>query len=346
MAEIFQDYEINPKPWWERVWRVVSGSLAVHLVFIACVLYIPGLREAFNIASVFAGANYVDEDYDKTIIGDRATMINANDIFEYPPGYFNQGQVAQVEMPPVVVPTPVPVAPPPPQLPPKVIPTPVPQPSASAAASPQPSPGEDLTAGLNENMTKEEQDKRLNDIAAKNKIARPNEDTINKKPLKDWLAKAKEAKDKKEFDVSGPIEMVIEADLGPDGKLINPVITTKKGDPKLEAVVTDFVAALSDSRALGFLNGQDVKHIRLSVNLTETEVTVRVASEVDSPDRASQIAKGYSVLLLGGRIAKKGQTEEVIYKNTKVSSNGKEVTVDFTMPRKEATEILAKLPTS
>jgi hypothetical protein len=82
------------------------------------------------------------------------------------------------------------------------------------------------------------------------------------------------------------------------------------------------------------------------VKLTDTDVTVVVSSEVESPDRASQIAKGYSILLIGGRIAKKGQTEEVIYKNTKISTNGKAVEVNFTMPRKEATDILAKLSTS
>jgi hypothetical protein len=235
---------------------------------------------------------------------------------------------------------------PPPMRQPKVKPTPASVAAASPtpAASPQATPAEDLAAGFNDNMTKEERDKKLNDLAAKNNIERPDEDAINKKPLKDWLAKAKDAKEKNEIDLTGQIEMIIEADRDSDGKLINPVVIAKKGDPKLQDLVKEFVAALSDSRALASL--KDIKHIRLTVNLNEKDVTVKVSSEVDSADRASQIAKGYSLLLIGGRYAKKGQTEEIIYKNTKISTNGKEVEVNFTMPRKEATDILTKLSTS
>jgi hypothetical protein len=194
-------------------------------------------------------------------------------------------------------------------------------------------------------MTKEERDKKLDEIAARNGVERPNEDAINKRPLKDWLVNTKEAKEKNEFDVTQPIEMTIEADLGPEGKLIDAKIISLTGDQKLRPYVEGFFSALSDSRALTFL-GPDVKRIRLTVKLTESDVTVEVSSDVGSPDLASKKAKGYNLLLVGGRFAKKGQTEEIIYKNTKVSADGKQVVVNFTMPRKEATDILAKLSTS
>ncbi|HEY0321596.1 MAG TPA: hypothetical protein VGC66_11605 [Pyrinomonadaceae bacterium] len=356
MAELFQNFELNKSPWWERVWRVAAGSIVLHIILVAAVLYVPAFREAFNIARVFSGAKYVDEAYDKTIIGNRAVLINTKDVFEYPPGYFSNPVVDPSQLPPQVIATatPVPLPPPPPMPPPmrqpKVRPTPATavasaSPAPSPGASPQASPAEDLNAGLTENMTKEERDKKLDDIAAKNGVERPNEDAINKRPLKDWLAKAKEAKEKNEFDVTKPIEMTIEADIGPDGKLINPQIVSLAGDQKLKPYVEDFFSALSDSRALSFL-GTDVKHIRLMVKLTDTDVTVEVSSEVASPDLASRKAKGYNLLLAGGRFTKKGQTEEIIYKNTKVSADGKQVVVNFTMPRKEATDILAKLSTS
>ena len=139
--------------------------------------------------------------------------------------------------------------------------------------------------------------------------------------------------------------MTVESDIGPDGKLVDAQIVSLSGDEKLKPYVQDFFSALSDSRALTFL-GPDVKHIRMTVKLTDTDVTVEVTSEVESPDLASRKAKGYGLLLIGGRIAKKGQTEEIIYKNTKVSADGKQVVVNFTMPRKEATDILTKLSTS
>jgi hypothetical protein len=350
VAELFQHYEINRSPWFEHVWRIVTGSVILHLVLVACALYVPAFREALNIASVFSNTKYVDEDYDKTVIGRRAVMINPRDVFEYPPGYFSNPVAEQPQLVPIIVPTPMPVPPPPPVArQPKVKPTPAEavaaaSPVPSPAASPQPSPAEDATAGLDENMSKEERDKKLNDIAAKNNIERPDEDAINKKPLKDWLAKAKEAKDKKEIDLAGKIEMTIEADRETDGKLSNAVIVSEKGDPKLKELVTEFVSALSDSKALASL--KDVKHIRLTVNLNDKEVIVRVSSEVESPERAATLANVYGVFLIGGRIQKRGQIEGTIYQNTKISTNGKEVVVNFTMPRKDVTDILLKLPTS
>ena len=240
--------------------------------------------------------------------------------------------------------------PPPPVRTPRVKPTPA---EALASASPSPSPvaspqatptAADANAGLTENMSKDERDKKLNDIAARNNIERPNEDAINKKPLKDWLARAKEAKEKNEIDLSGQIEMTIEADKEADGRLINAVVTSKTGDPKLQELVKEFVAALSDSKALASL--KDVKHIVLNVTLNDKEVVVKVSSEVESAERASTLANVYGVFLIGGRIQKRGQLEGTIYQNTRVSANGKAVEVRFTMPRKEATDILTKLSTS
>ena len=348
VAEIFQNYELHKLPWWRRVWRIAAGSVVLHIILVALVLYVPALREALNIAGAFSDAKYVDKDYDKTIIGERAVLINTTDVFEYPPGYFYDPAAVDPNAPQIIAtatPIPLPTPLPPPRVrTPKVKPTPA---EALASASPSPSPQatpEDLTAGLPENMTPEEREKKLNEIAAKKGIERPDEKQINSKPLKDWLAHAKEKRDKKEIDLTGQIEMVIEADRMPDGKLANAVATPIKGDPKLQELVKEFVAALSDSQALASL--KDIKHIRLTVLLTETEVTVKATSDVESPARASEMASGFNALLFVGKISKKGQMEEIIYKNTKVSSDGKQVILNFTMPRKDVTDILTKLSSS
>lgn len=352
MAELFQDFEINRLPWWEHVWRIIAGSLVLHFILVIAVLYIPGLREAVNIASIFSKAKYVDEAYDKTIIGERAVLINPN-AFEYPPGYFqNPAMPPQTELAPQIIATPTPVPPPPPPPPrparaPKVTPTPVAaaSPAPTPAAQPSPSPKDELASlGINENMSKEEQDRKIDDIAAKSGVERPNEDLINKKPLKDWLANAKEKKDKNEINLTGQIEMIIEADVGPNGKLLNPTIVSKSGDPKLQELVTDFVSALSDSKALAFL--KDIQHIQLAVSLNDTEVNVKVSSEVESPKKASDMVGGFNSMLLYGRFKKRGETEGIIYQNTKVSASGKQIVVNFVMPRKDVTDILTKLSTS
>lgn len=351
MTEIFQNFEINKSPWWERVWRIAAGSVGLHFIVIGLILYVPAFREAFNIANTFASAKYVDRDYNKTVIGERAVLINTKDVFEYPPGYFNNPALIDPLAPQIIATaTPVPLPPPPapvraPRLP-RVKPAPLPQQEGVAKASPSPkaSPTQDLTAGITENMSKEEREKKMDEIAAKQGIERPKEDEINPKPLKDWLAHAKEKKDKNEIDLTGQIEMIIEADRNPDGTLANAVATPIKGDPKLQELVKDFVSALSDSRALASL--KDIKHIRLTVRLTDTDVMVKVTSEVDTPEIASSKASGFNALLFLGKMNKKGQLEETIYKNTKVSTEGKQIVLSFSMPRKDVTDILTKLSTS
>ena len=58
--------------------------------------------------------------------------------------------------------------------------------------------------------------------------------------------------------------------------------------------------------------------------------------------RARQMERGYSLLIVGGRIAKRGQDEEVYYNHTEVTSHDKEVSVKLAMPRSELSPLLLK----
>ena len=50
-------------------------------------------------------------------------------------------------------------------------------------------------------------------------------------------------------------------------------------------------------------------------------------------------------MIVLGRIAKRGKDEEVYYNHTQVSSQDKEVSVKFSMPRAEMGELLSKYST-
>jgi len=154
------------------------------------------------------------------------------------------------------------------------------------------------------------------------------------------LVAAKKLKDEKKLNLDGQIELTVEADRDEQGKLTNAKVTDKRGDKTLESVALDFVAALSDSGVLDFL--EDVKHLRVSVKLDQSNVEVEAATEVASEERARQLEKTYGWMIVLGRIAKKGKDEEVYYNHTQVSSNQKEVSVKFAMPRAEMSAMLSK----
>ena len=348
MAQLFSDFEVNNAPWWPRLSRLIGGSFAIHLILAAVALYVPAVRSMLNIAGEFGGAQYGDWAYKKTRIGERATIIEfPKEKFSYPEGYFLTGKSAEeialleAEQAQIMETA----APPVPFMPrisrparPLAVPKPSPSPDASPSPQASPSPGgAEETARSKED---EEKDKQLDKIAEQNGLKRPH--AINKRPFTDWLAKASEMKNKGEINLDGTVEMVFEAEgIDKDGSLINPETTQKSGDPKLQELANELIAALSASGALDFLGGTG--RLTLHVKLDETNVAATVTTEMTSEDEASKRALGYNSLITTASIFKSGGEEAAtIYKNTKVTSNGKQIVLEFSLPRAEAGAMLKK----
>lgn len=351
MAGLFTDYEINRTPRWPRVLRLVVGSLFLHCMLVGAVLYVPAVREVLNLSSIFAGAEYTDEDYQKIAVGERAQMIEGSGArFQYPAGYFNQQIPSEVVQPETIRaneprPTPVPqkiarALPRPTAI--ALQPTPFPTALAPLVAANGAANGDG--AGVQQTPTPLVSDEAsLNKIAQASNVKRPT--TINKKPFVDLLVKAKAAKDRGEIDLSGSIEMDLRADRNQDGTLANVEIVDFSGDPNLKGLVKEFVQALSASRALSFLD--NANHLKMHLKLDQQSVAAYVSTEVESEERAASMAKGYTLLLVSGRFIKRGRTEGDIMDNTTITPRGKEITVNFKMPRATAGDILSKqLPPS
>jgi hypothetical protein len=331
MAELFEDFEVNKTSRWRKLVRLTALSLTLHGLFLMAIIYVPVLREAFNIAGRFSDTEYVDEDYDRIDIGE-AVML-PGEKFQYPPGYFND-QFKAAPQDAIIQPTPLPTPEPTPI--PTPVPTPEPSPSPSPSVQPTGSPttGDGTVAQTGEQPAEEDLDK----IAEQNKVKRPK--TINKRPFVDLLVKYNEMKDKGEIDLTGVVEMMIEADRNEDGTLRNVVVIRKSGDPKLIEATKDFVAALSASGALDFLEGTD--HLILTLKLDAVAVSVSASTEAESDAEARQKATGYNALLFIGAATRSGRDEGTIMKNTKVTASGKQIIVSFNLPRSAIGDMLKK----
>ncbi|HEY1404301.1 MAG TPA: hypothetical protein VGB05_09260, partial [Pyrinomonadaceae bacterium] len=249
MAEIFHTHEkLNQDtrtPW---MLRTLGASLAAHALFLASVVYVPAVRDTFSLASTLSGLRFVEEDYTKTAVGERAdVMLNfADNKLYYPPGYFSQTALPSPDAPQLVEEVrPQPVALPKPV---KVKPTPTPQ----ASPSPDAAAGDETTA-------KNEGDKTGTPGASPTPAASPQTieeaeriakeanvekfPTINTKPFTDLLKQGKDMRDAKEIDLSGNLEMEVEADRQDDGRLTNVVVTGgAASNPKLGQLAKDFIA--------------------------------------------------------------------------------------------------------
>ena len=360
MPELFTNFEINRNPHWPILLRLVGISLIFHLTLLASVIYLPTMRDAFNIAALLGNTGYVDKPYSKTELGEDVRMISLAEKFHYPEGYFardlQSGLASQTEITDPFAPKIISKAT---REKPESTPTPAPTPEASPSPSPQPSTSVDSgtaeAANSNSSPPRDpgQTEQELNKIAAENSVVRPNENEINTRPLKDWLARANDLKVKGELDLSAKIEITIAANLTSGCKLGDARVIQKSGDARLTDLAKDMVSAIGDSGMLSFLRDPkkvtNTKEIRcdeiplqLTLKLDQNEVTARVESQADSPDRAAEMARGYNGLLTVGQLVKRGKDEEVLYKNTKVTSAGRQIVVSFAMPRQAAGEMLSR----
>src|SRR5205085_2862999 len=199
-------------------------------------------------------------------------------------------------------------------------------PGASPSASP--SPAELKTAEDAEKVLQETKQEKL--------------PPINTAPFTDLLQKGKTMKDAGEIDLSGTLELTVEADRTDDGTLANVEITGgAASDPKLKELAKSFAAALSESKALAALN--DTHHLRMNLLLDDQQVSVRIMTEVASEEQARQKASGYRALLAIGAFSKKGRDEEAIFKSIRVTTDARQIVLGFTMPRKDMGALLTKL---
>lgn len=327
MAELFdtflQTQECAEPRWRKRIAALALGSLLLHASSLAAIFYVPAVRDALNVASLLAGAEYVDEQY-RRIKLERATVVQIlSERFQYPPGYFAKPE------PPTTRATPV-----------AERPRPKPRPKARPTPTPTPQRNEPDAQQLAEAATSPEKaEQLLNQQAAAAQVKRP--PRINKRPFVDLLAKAKNMADRGELTLDGTIVMTIEADRREDGTLENVRITSAQTTNRaLYTLAEEFVQALSASRALAFLEG--AKRLRMTLRLDQRMLSVRASTEVESAERAAEMARGYSGLLLIERMRKRGSDEALIWNSTSISSQGKLVLVRFEMPREVAGQIVAK----
>jgi hypothetical protein len=355
MQELFEHFEVNREPRWPILSRLAAVSILFHASVLATVLYVPGIRESFNIAALMSRTSYVDRAYKKTEIGEEVQMVEVGEKFHYPEGYFATENPQTATAGNVTV-FPDPWAPGNQSVTAEESPspTPIPTPEVSPSVSPESSPTvAETTPSPEADKQQNAVEAQLDQIAEDNSVVRPSENEVNTRPLKDWLARADLLRKKGELDLSSKVEIKIEANLTSQCKLQDAKVVQKSGDMRLVDVAKDMVAAIGDSGMLSFLRDpkkvQDTNELRcdefpltLSIKLDQDEIAAIVESQTDSPARAAEMAKGYSGLLAIGQYLKRGRDEEQLYKATKVTAEGKQILVNFTMPRQTASEMLKK----
>jgi hypothetical protein len=364
MTELFENFEVNRVSRTPVLLKLIGASLVVHLAILWLVTYVPAFRDTLNIAALIASTKVVDKDYVATQIGGDVQLVQlTNEKFRYPDGYFALEAQIEGRLPAQAAgATPDPFAAKiisqwnPKSVDPEATASPSPGASASptatpAAATPSPSARSAIaqtsaSPSPTASLSAEESQKKLEETAAKNNVALPEENQINKKALKDFAAYANDLKNQGKLDFDKPFEIAVEAEMDEHGKLKNLHFLTKAGDENLVDLFSRMIAALNDSGFLIYLQPISKDNpgakVIITVKQGENEVIASVASEASSSARAESLAGVLNNLLALGAGARSGKDEEVIMKNTSATPDGKKVVVNFSMPRQSVVDMIKK----
>jgi hypothetical protein len=345
---LFDHFEVNREPFWPTISRLLSGSIALHIVLAAGVIFIPPVRDALSVAVMFRGAGFVDRPYNRTQIENGDDIVElTTERFRYPDGYFAMDAQA--------MPSPLPqIAFGPKSLPPAQLATPSPAPSPVVSPSPAiaantgPSPDTkpaDAAKNTDDKAVAQAQ-KDLEEASKNTGIELAKEGEVNKKPFKDLASYATELKNKGQLDFEKPFEVSIDTELDKDGKLVNYKMSKHVGDATLVDLGGRLVAAMNDSGILFYLKkiNEDKPGTKVVFNIKQngSEVVATVESEVASTDSARQLSKGFAIMLAAGAKSREGKDEEVLLKSTKVSADGNKVVFSLNMAHQDVVDLVKK----
>jgi len=347
MAELFDRFQIDRVPRWPLLSRLVALSVVAHGLFFVTVAYVPTLRNLLYVAGAMSGLKFVSEDYDPTLIGQRATIVKLgpHEKLYYPPDYFGAPAAPEASLldPMMVQPAvPPPLPPPPAYRPPRVrrpkaaVPAPSPSPEVAEAA-PSPSP----EASPVPEADRKQADAEIDKIAREKGIKRP---AINQKPFEDFALKGKELFDQGKLNLTGAVDVKATGERKADGTLDPETVKIEwrtASDETLALLAQQLITALSQSKLLSALEG--ARGVQMELKLDQQNVSIRIVSDLQSEEEARKFAEGYASMVLLGRLAKHGTDEGELYNNLKFRNEGAQFTMSFEMPKESAGRMISKM---
>lgn len=344
MSQLFDTFEVNRVPRWPLMSRLVALSVVLHGVFLVAVVYVPTLRGMLRVASAMSGIEFVSQDYDKTLLGQRATIIQLgpHEKLYYPPDYFGAPEVAETTLlDPMMVqpaaPPPVPVYRPRRVRTPRPVPEPTPTPEEVASATPTPEASPTPVS----DEARQKAEAAMTEAEKQAGVRRP---TINPKPWEELAAEGKQLYEQGKLNLNSSVDVSATAERAEDGKLKPETVDIKwhkPGDETTELLARKVITAVSESTMLSTLEG--AKGVDMSLKLDEKEIEVVIGNEFPSAAEAEKYANFYAIVLLGARVSKSGTDEGELYNNVKVSQDGSRFIITFKMPKETAGKMIANL---
>lgn len=168
---------------------------------------------------------------------------------------------------------------------------------------------------------------------------------INKKPLTDFADEVAVKWSAKEIDLNQPFLVIMNGVLTPEGKLDREKskfdAAKQKGDQKMIDTAKLAIEAVGDSGFLTYLKSLGVDKFALTLVQDDTQITAIISAPQKNENDAKTIASGLNgYISLGKTTVENPSDERLLLDNAKVVADGKNLILNFVMPKPVAQEMI------
>ncbi|MBA2495343.1 MAG: hypothetical protein H0V31_11695 [Acidobacteria bacterium] len=171
---------------------------------------------------------------------------------------------------------------------------------------------------------------------------------INKKPFEDLGDAINDKLAKKEIDLSKSFSVVLDGAITADGKLDPKKSRFVKfdGDEQMVNVAKDAIEAVGNSGFLGYLKNNGIDRVNFTMVQDDKQIYVIIISDQKTAEKAGTVASGFNTLLSGIKVLdqnglkKLDENSKTLVNNSKVTSDGKNFVLKFTLPKQDAQNLI------
>ncbi len=167
---------------------------------------------------------------------------------------------------------------------------------------------------------------------------------INKKPLRDFSEYVFQRVNEKKIDLTKPFSVELKGILTKEGKLDPKTarFTKSEGDKGMIAVGKSFIEAINDSGFFAYLSKLGAEKINIALSQDENRLTGIITSEVETTQRARTTSSGLKSFLQVAQLQTKNEDDKLLLSYFFVTSNDKNLVVNFAAPREEFQRLVEK----
>lgn len=165
---------------------------------------------------------------------------------------------------------------------------------------------------------------------------------FNIKPIQDFADNLLQKLENKEVDLDKPFSVTLEGYLLENGRfdIKRTKFTKSEGDEKVVAVAKDAIEYVSYSGIFSYLSDLGVEKVKIDFSQNDKEVTAILTSEMINEPRARTVASSFKMLFTVAKLNVKEDEVKTLLNATKVSAQSNNFTLNFTMPKTEAHQLL------